>query len=473
MNSPNLTDLAKAVPTALPVTSVGGLSDESLLRTIRDIEELGRHIDALRVVTAGELAVRSRTEDGPSGLAARKGCRNVNELLQRLTQISSATGASRLGLALLTRPSTALSGVPMPAKFDHVRAALEAGALSVDAAVALTKNLAPLQDRVHPDALDAAEQELVAAATGTSPDSSVPASADEIRVQASVWRATLDPDGLEPDEAHAMTKRGFRLGPERNGLVPVSGGLLREAAGRVKRLFDAYLTPTTAPAFLHEEELAEKDAVKDPRTKDQQRHDILIGVLDAMARSGDTPTIGGAAPTVLVTVRAEDLETGGAGYADGVESPLSPTTVKQLVCTGGTQKVLIGKNGRILKLGSAERCFTAPQRRAITARDGGCLIPGCSIPAGWCEVHHVLPAADGGPTHPDNGGKRKNIPRSKARRPGHCETISPKREIECRAQQLHRILRRGPPQFTTGRGSVPSFSRCPRNVIPRNCTRNW
>ncbi len=403
MTSTTLTDLTDAVPTALPAASVGGLSDEQLLASTREIEALGRQVDALRVIVAGEIAARSRTEDGPAGLAARKGCRSVNELLQRLTQISGATGASRLGLAALTRPGTALSGARMPAKFDHVRAALEAGELGVDAAVALTKHLAPLQDRVHPDALDAAENELVAAATGTSPDSSVPASADEIRIQASVWRATLDPDVLEPVEAHAMAKRGFRLGPERNGLVPVSGGLLPEAAGRVKRLFDAYLTPTTAPAFLHEEELADKEAVQDPRTKDQQRHDILIGVLDVMARSGDTPTIGGAAPTVLVTVRAEDLETGGAGYADGVESPLSPTTVEQLVCAGGVQKVLIGRNGRILKLGSAERCFTAPQRRAITARDGGCLIPGCSIPAGWCEVHHVVPAAAGGPTHPDNG----------------------------------------------------------------------
>ncbi len=403
MSSPALLDLARSVTAALENRSVGASEDDSLLALTRQVEALGRSVDALRIAAAGEIAARSRTEDGPAGLAARKGCRSANELLQRLTQISGATGAARLGLAALTRRGTALAGTPLPATFDHVRAALEAGELGLDAAVALTKNLAPLQDRVHPEALDAAEKELVAAATGTSPDSSVPASADEIRIQASVWRATLDPDGLEPDEAHAMVKRGFRLGPERNGLVPVSGGLLPEAAGRVKRLFDAYLTPTTAPAFLREEELADKDVVQDPRTKDQQRHDILIGVLDAMARSGDTPTIGGAAPTVLVTVRAEDLETGGAGYADGVESPLSPTTVEQLVCTGGIQKVVIGKNGRIFKLGSAERCFTAPQRRAITARDGGCLIPGCSVPAGWCEVHHVIPAAASGPTHPDNG----------------------------------------------------------------------
>ncbi|WP_108252830.1 HNH endonuclease signature motif containing protein [Planctomonas deserti] len=403
MNFLTLANLTEAVPTALPVASLGGLNDDALCAVSRQVEALGRLIDALRVATAGEIAARSRTEVGPAGLAARKGCRSANELLQRLTQVSSATGAARLGLAALTRPDTALSGAATPAKFDHVRAALEAGELGVDAAIALTKNLAPLQNGVHPDALDAAERELVAAATGSSPDSSVPASADEIRIQASVWRATLDPDGLEPDEAHTMAKRSFRFGPERNGLVPVSGGLLPEAAGRVKRLFDAYLTPTTAPAFLKDEELADKNAVKDPRTKDQQRHDILIGVLDAMARSGNTPTVGGAAPTVLVTVRAEDLDTGGAGYADGVESPLSPTTVQQMVCSGGTQKVLIGRNGRILRLASAERCFTAPQRRAITARDGGCLIPGCSIPAGWCEVHHVIPAAEGGPTHPDNG----------------------------------------------------------------------
>jgi hypothetical protein len=98
------------------------------------------------------------------------------------------------------------------------------------------------------------------------------------------------------------------------------------------------------------------------------------------------------------------LETGtGAGWIDGVQNPVSIDTVKQFICTGGIQKVLFDRDGKIIALGSPERVFTPQQRRAITLRDGGCVIPGCQIPAGWCEIHHVQEHARGGPTHTDNG----------------------------------------------------------------------
>ena len=59
--------------------------------------------------------------------------------------------------------------------------------------------------------------------------------------------------------------------------------------------------------------------------------------------------------------------------------------------------------GRIRSLGTEERVFNRRQRRAIALRDGGCLIPGCGVPAAWCEIHHVFEHARGGPTHTDNG----------------------------------------------------------------------
>lgn len=45
---------------------------------------------------------------------------------------------------------------------------------------------------------------------------------------------------------------------------------------------------------------------------------------------------------------------------------------------------------------------TAAQRRWSKARDRGCRHPGCRTKAGWADLDHVVPHADGGPTDCDN-----------------------------------------------------------------------
>ncbi|WP_227497194.1 HNH endonuclease signature motif containing protein [Planctomonas psychrotolerans] len=373
---------------------------------VAEVERLGRRVDALRVVLAGEVADRSRPSRGARGLAVSRGCRTPVDLIERLTQVSGTTARRRVVLANDVRRDPFPGGDRTHARFDLVAGAVEDGRIGIDAATVITKGLTPLLAHGSLDELRKAETELVAAATGTGPDSTVPASADSVRVMVCVWQAKLDPDGLDPAEDRSMAVRDFRFGPERNGLLHGSFRLMAEAGGRVKTLFDAYLTPTTAPAFMSDEEraAAEAEGGKDLRTPAQQRHDIFVAIIDAMARSGQAPEIGGAAPTVLVSVRAEDLESGhGAGWSDRVDAPISMRTVRQMVCTGGIQKIVLTSEGRIVRLGSPERCFTPQQRRAISLRDGGCVIPGCTIPAGWCEIHHVTPDRDGGPTHTDNG----------------------------------------------------------------------
>lgn len=86
------------------------------------------------------------------------------------------------------------------------------------------------------------------------------------------------------------------------------------------------------------------------------------------------------------------------------DEPLARSSVSRIACDAGVQPAWLAENGRLIALETPTRFFTKHQRRAMVARDGPtCLIRNCSVPASACEAHHVVPAADGGPTHVDNG----------------------------------------------------------------------
>ena len=140
------------------------------------------------------------------------------------------------------------------------------------------------------------------------------------------------------------------------------------------------------------------------RTRPQLVHDAFATILGVAARAGELPTIGGAAPTLVVEVREADLASG-TGYAhiDGCDEPVSLAVARHVACTGVMERVTLDTNGRIVQIGILDRVFAAHQRKAISLRDGGCLIPGCHVPAIWCEIHHVREWSQGGPTHTDNG----------------------------------------------------------------------
>ena len=71
------------------------------------------------------------------------------------------------------------------------------------------------------------------------------------------------------------------------------------------------------------------------------------------------------------------------------------------VAEGGAMELLLTAGSRLLNMGRSVRTFTAAQRRAILARDGGCR--SCGAPPERCDVHHVIPWEDGGLTDVDNG----------------------------------------------------------------------
>jgi 5-methylcytosine-specific restriction protein A len=419
-------------------SAVPGLDDEAVVRLLGEVEALGRRVDALRVALAGEVAERSRRELGRDGLAAGLG-RNAMELVQRVTGASGVAVNRRIRLGRATRAAVSITGESLRPVFGQVAAGLEDGVLGLDAASAIVDTLSPALRVTAAERVRVAEAGLVAGAVAADPSGAPPWDADSVRVQATVWHAVLDPDGAAPSERDAE-RRGLRLLAPRYGLIPVAGMLMPEVAGALAQYADACTNPRTAE-LANPQASAGPDAAAvgeptagdaaggagggavgggaggvtgadqasgvtgaDQRSRAQQLHDVLAAIIGVAARVADAPSVAGNAPTLVVSVNAADLVSGkGVGFVDGVP-PVSINTARHVGCAGAVQRVVVGGNGRIVGIGSPERCFTGAQRRAIALRDGGCVIPGCHVPVGWCEVHHVVPHAyDPDGTDTDNG----------------------------------------------------------------------
>ncbi|TFC88759.1 HNH endonuclease signature motif containing protein [Cryobacterium sp. TMT4-31] len=446
-----LDDAARTVMAVMDSIDVNALSDPEVVALTQMVERTGRPVDAARVATATVVGYRSRSGLGTESLAWRLGASHQNDLLIGLTGTSVPEMKRRVSLGEKVAPRM-LGGTVLEPEFPFVAAALAAGEIGLDAAENIVKGLADYKVHGHFDAdqslVDGGEAELVESATGsvfgrtpgpgdtntatntathTDTDGAGPACtgpiarlgdsagftfpADRIREMAATWQAVLNPDGAAPTAEIVEAKSTFSFGKLSQGLHPLRGGVTPELKGIMQTLFNTFQSARSAPAFPSAEEQQRIEAgelvpgeILDERDGGQKRADILRGILVQVAQDPRTPTMGGMPPTVMVHVNAHDLHTGvGVGWIDGVEGPISMKTINQMIDNGGFRPIFFGGTGTVLALGDKVRCFTPLQRRAITARDGGCIIPGCTCPPQWTEVHHVQPWQNGGPTNVSNG----------------------------------------------------------------------
>jgi hypothetical protein len=431
-----LDEVARTAQAVLASIDVEGLSDAEVVALTQVVERAGRPVDAARVRTASVVGDRSRPGLGNESLAWKLGAPHQNDLLTRLTGSTTAEMKRRMRLGDKVAPRV-IGGTVLEPVFPLVAAALAAGELGVDAAALIVDGLADY--KVHgrfdadQDQVESAEANLVERATGSvfgrvpnpaEADGAVSGdvgrlgdsegftyTAEEVRKLTTYYRALLNPDGAAPNEEVLEAKSSISFGDKRDGLYPLRGGVTPDLKGIMQALFNTYQSARSAPKFPSAEDQQRIEAgelvpgeILDERTGGQKRADILRGILTQVAQDPHTPTMGGMPPTVLVHVNAADLVRGlGLGWIDGVDAPISMKTINQMIDNGGMQPVFLARNGAVLGFGRKTRFFTSSQRKAITARDGGCIIPGCSAPAQWAEVHHVNPWRSGGRTDVDNG----------------------------------------------------------------------
>jgi hypothetical protein len=71
-------------------------------------------------------------------------------------------------------------------------------------------------------------------------------------------------------------------------------------------------------------------------------------------------------------------------------------------CDGEITRVVLGAGSRPLDVGRSQRVVPGYLRTVLNIRDGGCIIPGCDRPPGWCQAHHITHWADSGETSAEN-----------------------------------------------------------------------
>jgi len=106
----------------------------------------------------------------------------------------------------------------------------------------------------------------------------------------------------------------------------------------------------------------------------------------------DVDTAAGRLPTDLTTAICE---------LDGVGT-VSPAFMQLLLCDCAVGRVLLRGTSEVLDLGRRTRVITPSLRRALRARDRTCVEPGCTLPAQYCDGHHIVHWTQHGETNLPN-----------------------------------------------------------------------
>ena len=231
---------------------------------------------------------------------------------------------------------------------------------------------------VDPPAFDAAEPELVEAATRHS-------IAGLSRVLTS-WRLLADAArGGDPDE-RLRARRNLYISSLLDGMTRVDGELSPEGGEYLQTAVTAVLD-----AEAHSREAT------DMRSPAQRRADALEEICRAFLDRSDRPSVGGERPHVTLTVGADSLRAD-TGTGSSITRARSARLARKVACDASIRRVVMAGTSEPLDVGRATPVVPAAIRRAVVARDRHCRFPGCDRPRGWCDAHHVVHWADGGAT---------------------------------------------------------------------------
>jgi hypothetical protein len=148
------------------------------------------------------------------------------------------------------------------------------------------------------------------------------------------------------------------------------------------------------------EPLSRPEGPADRRNRERRHADALVELCARALDSGSLPRHSGERPHLQVTVSLDTLLGRGGSGAGELQGggPIAAETARRLGCDASVSRVIFGPGSVLVDAGRARRVIPPSTRRALVARDAGCVWPGCGRPAAWCQGHHLRHWARGGTT---------------------------------------------------------------------------
>jgi hypothetical protein len=215
------------------------------------------------------------------------------------------------------------------------------------------------------------------------------------------WEQAADPDGVEERAERQHSARRLHLSQSFDGMW-FCDGVLDAVSGEIVR---ASLTSIEDELFRADWAEARERVGEDVwatdlrRTPAQRRVDALV----EMARRARGMAPGSRLPEPLFTVLVgyETFKGRVCELAGG--TVVTPGALVRWLDEAWVERVVFDGPDRVKNVGVRRRMFTGATRRAVEVRDRECYADFCDVPAGECEIDHVVAWAAGGQTVDTNG----------------------------------------------------------------------
>jgi hypothetical protein len=362
------------------LVDVDGMDAAALRQVVLGVEQLRRALDATEAHALAELTERDVVD--------RSEGTSTSRWLAREAQLPSGVARQRVTVATALRDR-------LPEQVDR---ALTDGRIGFDHA------------RVIAEATNERNAEQLAAAVDRQLES-----AQHARVFHR-WRrnfqaraALLDEDGTF-DPAAELARNRLRLSPTTD-FMGLRGELVGDHAIVVRESLEAI-----ADELFRE---YSRDHTANPELEVPNRSTLLALALEELCRraSGATDTSGRPGKGTQVHLVLHGTSQPGGSDRNGSHlgtialdpiaydrdgCPWLLRDVAVLLCDASVAATVLDGLGLPADAGRSARVPGPRLRRALEARDGGCVHPGCDRPSRHCDAHHIIPWEQGGPTDLDN-----------------------------------------------------------------------